>query len=134
MSPATVLAVKRAAVEVLKNSKMRLANRAGGAGIQIRWRIDAGGPVPRLVIELQHCIREPFPAGLLPFIYRAPIEDVEPDDGRRHYGAFTAGYWMRAVGGDAYVWRAETDGEGRRWFGTALDIPLLTLAPDPVDP
>jgi GAF domain-containing protein len=122
---ATILAVKRAAVEILKNSQLRMV----GGRIVMRARVDEKGPLPRLLIQMQHCIRTPLRPDLLPLLYRAPIEDAEGLSARRHYGAFTAGYWMRAVGGDVYLWRTETDGLGRHWIGTAIEVPILTLAP-----
>lgn len=123
----TILAVKRAAVEILKNSKLRMV----GSRIQIRARIVQDQPIPQLLIQLQHCIEGPLPEELLPFLYRAPIEDLAGQSARRHYGAFTAGYWMRAVGGDVYLWRNETDSLGRHWIGTAIEIPIFTLSPEP---
>lgn len=130
--PMTILAVKQAAVEILKNSKLRLASDGRSRQIWMSSRVDHWGRLPRLVIEVQHCVEKPVPADLLPWLYRAPIVDAPGRGGRRHYGAFTAGYWMRAVGGDVYPWRAETDRQGRHWFGTAIDIPVLTLAPEEV--
>lgn len=125
---ATILAVKRAAVEILKNSKLRMI----GSQIQISARVAGDVPIPQLLIELQHVIEEPLPDDLLPLLYRSPIEDPDGRSARRHYGAFTAGYWMRAVGGDVYLWRNETDGLGRHWIGTAIEIPIFTLAPEPI--
>jgi hypothetical protein len=123
-----ILAVKRAAVEILKNSKLRMI----GSQIQIRARIVNELPIPQLLIQLQHLIEHPLPDDLLPLLYRSPIEDPGGLSARRHYGAFTAGYWMRAVGGDVYLWRNETDARGRHWIGTAIEVPVFTLAPEPV--
>ncbi|MEL6986180.1 MAG: hypothetical protein AAFO29_27375 [Actinomycetota bacterium] len=123
----TILAVKRAAVEILKNSKLRMV----GSRIQIRARVIDDLPIPQLLIQLQHCIEEPLRDELLPLLYRAPIEDPGGRSARRHYGAFTAGYWMRAVGGDVYLWRNQTDSLGRHWIGTAIEVPIFTLSPEP---
>lgn len=122
---ATILAVKRAAIEILKNSKAKMV----GSEIQLRARVLNDGPIPQLLIQIQHRIERPLTPGLVPILYRSPIEDNGGRTARRHYGAFTAGYWMRAVGGEVYLWRNETDAQGRHWIGTAIEVPIFTLAP-----
>ncbi len=126
----TILAVKRAAVEILKNSQLRMV----GGRILVRARVEEKSPLPQLLIQMQHCIQHPLRPELFSLLYRAPIEDADGRSARRHYGAFTAGYWMRAVGGDVYLWRSETDDSGRHWIGTAMEVPILTLAPPGATP
>lgn len=129
--PITVMAIHQAATEIFKNSKANVVSDGEYPAIRVRAKIVKQSPLPRLRIDIQHCIAQPLARELIPLLYRAPIEDPA-ETGRRHYGTFIAGYWLRAIGGDAYLWRTETDRKGRHWIGTALEVPLLTLAPEEV--
>ena len=128
VSPSVAIALERAADEVFANAHARLASDGRSTRVQLsaKWKLRGG--LPRLVVEIEHCASCTIPAAIEAKIYRTPIEDAH-DGGRRHYGAFTAGYWMRAVGGDVYIWRNELDRNGRAYIGTAIEVPMLTLAP-----
>ena len=130
LSPAVALALRRAAHEVLKNSKSHLNFDGSATRVTLRSRVHQRGGMPRLLIDITQSSDEPVPEQIVNKIYRTPIEgslDSEPLD-RRHFGAFIAGYWMRAVGGDIYL-RDNQPGNGRVYVGTTLEVPIYTLAP-----
>jgi hypothetical protein len=131
LSPAIALALRRAAHEVLKNSKSHL-NFDGSAGVTLRGRIHRRGGMPRLLVDITQSSDEPVPEEIVSKIYRTPIESALENEplGRRHFGAFIAGYWMRAVGGDIYLRENRSD-DGRVYVSTTLEVPIYSLAPLP---
>lgn len=133
VSPSVALALERAAYEVFENAKDRVVSDGHSTRLSLRTRLQHRGGLPRLVIELQHCARNRIDPWVEARIYRTPVEDNHDSAGRRHFGAFTAGYWMRAVGGDVYIWRNDIDQQGRAFVGTAIEVPILTLAPSSQD-
>ena len=131
LSPAVAMALRHAAQEVLKNSKSHLRFDTT-TRVSLRARLHRRGGLPRLLVDITQVVDRPVPDDVVRKIYRTPIEDYPTASGRgrRHFGAFIAGYWMRAVGGDVLL-KENSESNGSFYVGTTLEIPIYTLAPMP---
>ena len=129
LSPTVAMALKRAAHEVLKNSKSHLRFEKS-ARVSLRGRLHQRGGMPRLLLDITQSADGAVPEEIVSKIYRTPIESATAGAGveRRHFGAFIAGYWMRAVGGDIFL-RENRATDGVIYVSTTLEVPIYTLAP-----
>ncbi len=123
------LALKTAVREVVKNSKDYLVAAEGRLQVVLRGYETQRGGLPHLVVLVKQAVGQPVSESIVPLLYRVPIEHGSAD-GRRHFGAFIAGYWLRAVGGDVYLTQNATTPAGDHYVETAIDIPIWTLAPE----
>jgi len=83
--------------------------------------------MPRLLLDITQAVDDAVPEDIVRKMYRTPIESAAGAD-RRHFGAFIAGYWMRAVGGDVFL-RENRASNGAFYVSTTLEVPIYTLAP-----